>query len=596
MARSSPINRNQQAAHKKLAELSSGGGSLAEIAALLRSFPIMHIPTSASDAARDEEPAATAARDAAPLLRTTLDGERFPCVFTRLELAKSYAANNPQEPVGEFRESGWTAGLYDILIRKYGGVIIDAGSPHALTLSRTQAAYIYALLNAEEMLGRKSLHIITCGQDLLLQNANKRKLAYAYETYLAAQAGIDWLARALNDRTIEIAAQERPTVEVLSQTVAAGADILLVNAGLPDQHMYYREDLSGFLASIGRSQAVDPAETPQAETQGAELLEKARRAVTRPAVPATSEPDQAVSNRLSKLRSLIEQNRLEPWEFLQQLSELPLYVPVLPQRSYGLLWPTFWRSRKGGSFIAVCFARKAEMDREFADTAEAGYRSFRLSGIEALRWILATPAPFDHIGIDVGDGGSWLEFPAWWGLIPLFPLLAENERYLPYAADSTEGRVIAAASRRQSGTAASFASIVAAAAELLAAGKVSKQEAGALAAVVPRYWVAKIVTPANLDGTPLRRSEDDAIVLFTDQQSAVSFFERSVSEADRGKARVFPVLSGWENSALHLGEDENCSICINPGKNELLLDRFALEAALEKLSEILMPRVPDFVS
>lgn len=594
------MNRVQKAAYQELQRLSTSGGSLGEIAAALASLKLMIIPSvdfsAEGTAERDENPAAFGtSEDFKPLVRTTLDGERFVCVFTSEELARAYGSETPQESVNAYRPSGWPAGIYEFLIRNYDGIIVDPGSPHALTLSRTQAAYVYALLNADNMLRRNSLHLISRGEQTFLQEANQRVIAYTYESYLAASAGVEWLSNALNDSRIELAVQERSTVDVLSEIIAAGAEIMLVNAGLPDQHMYYQDDLKRFLASLGRPVDIMSADNLRVEEdEEPELLTKARQR-SQPELKKQDFPsDVAVSNHLIKLRSLIEQGELPPWKFLEELAGCALYVPVLPQRTYGLSWPTFWRSRKGGSFTAVCFARRADMDKEFSDTS-SDYRYHRLVGLEALRWIVATPAPFDSISIDVGDDRDWLEFPAWWGLLPMLPLLAEDSDELPGSDGSPEWKVVEAAAAQSSSSRPTFKEIASTASAMLRSGEINEATAGKLAALIPRYWVCKQLQPDNLDGTPLRDEQSGRIVLFTDQVDAEQYVEKHLGSEQRQKTRIFPVLSGWENSALHLGEDEEAEICINPGESALILKQDSLSAALDKLSELLMPRVPEFV-
>ncbi|MCB0344154.1 MAG: SseB family protein [Bdellovibrionales bacterium] len=591
------MKRSPKAAHEKLQQLSQSGGSLGDIAATLASFPLMVIPSirSAVESA-DQLPGPLGGQDElSPLTRTTMDGERFACVFTTQELAKAYAAEFPNELVSEYRPSSWSGGIYEFLIRSYQGIIVDPSSTHSVTLSRTQAAYVYALLNSDKLLRRDSLHLITRGEQIFLQEANQRTLAYVYETYLAAQAGIEWLMHALNDNTIEIADQERPTIDVLADVVAANADIMLVNAGLPDQHMYYQDDLKRFLASLGRPVNIMPSkEESEDSAQPPELLAKAQKRPRHAPITQSFPTDEAVSNSLSQLRQSIEESKLPPWKFLESLAETPLYVPALPQRSYGLLWPTFWRSKKGGGFTAVCFARKTDMDREFADTGEHNYQFHRLSGLEAMRWIVATPAPFDSISVDLGDGRDWLEFPAWWGLLPMFPLLAEDANELPELDGSPEWNVVRKAADLSGTARPTFKEIASTAARMHSAGEIDDATVGRLAAIIPRYWIGKLITAENLDGTPVKDSSS-RIVLFTDQEDAVRFVEQNLGEELRAKTRIFPALSGWENSALHLGEDEESPICINPGANQLVLEKAALESALDMLAELLMPRVPSFI-
>ena len=81
-----------------------------------------------------------------------------------------------------------------------------------------------------------------------------------------------------------------------------------------------------------------------------------------------------------------------PWEWAEALAfEFDFYVPIHPQRVDGFSAPQFSRHLAARDrYVTVAYAREG---MALANQPPGHRRWHRLSGIEAMRWILGAPAP-----------------------------------------------------------------------------------------------------------------------------------------------------------------------------------------------------------
>ena len=431
-------HRYSNAGYIQLQRLSKEGGSLAQISGALELFGDMYIvedpeqtlPPEIAEAQEKMLGSFQTELAAPPVCNVTRDNKRMPLVFTSEHLAQLLHGTNGHSPQDvRIQRAKWASGLYSFLVQGYDGVIIDADNEHSITLDRAQIACIFGLLDSDNFLSKTVLGSIVKDGEILIHEMGEHKIAYLYETSLAAQAGIKWFKDHIGDEVTGAQAEDRVTAEALKEIISNGASMAFVNAGLADQRPYYREDLvrllfrRGIILNIKTEEAKKAAEEQDTFKH---LREQAERTKTLPVFKSDELTDEQTNNVFCRLRKKAEDRMLEPWQFLEDLAfRLSFHIPPLPKSKAGLIWPTFWRS-ESNSFTVTCFTREADLRKEYGLDSTDDADFVRISGIEAFRWILATPAPFDEISFDDGNSSNWMHIPGWWGLVPLFPLLNDT--------------------------------------------------------------------------------------------------------------------------------------------------------------------------
>lgn len=198
------------------------------------------------------------------------------------------------------------------------------------------------------------------------------------------------------------------------ETVRAVAGALKV--GVPD--------VRGTGAGSDVREPLDPASarTRGPATPGEVLLQRAREAPDRAPVPAPDAPARECAERLQELRQAWREDEIPAWELMDGLAfELGVHVPVRPEPVFGLRWPLVSPHPDDPDRPAV----RVFTDPDAARTALADLpdvEAVHLSGIEALRWIWASPARIDGVVFDLHPGTpGHLVIPDTWALGLLYP-------------------------------------------------------------------------------------------------------------------------------------------------------------------------------
>jgi SseB protein N-terminal domain len=356
---------------------------------------------------------------------TTKDGF-VPLVFTDDGIAREYAVTagliQPDE-VLTFRTVTPARGLYEALARGCPGMVLDDGSDHKINLHRDSMSRLYAVMSLSELASRPSLHVLTSGDEPVVQTSPKgNRVAFAYESQETAIHGL----RA--QKQPGLGTRPMPTAALLEWLLRAGVGRLVVDAALPFERLYDRDDLVAMLHHCGGDPSAadptgpDPALEP---APGAVDAAAAPQPPGRPEAralacvpPPGRDPDESRAV-FQALRVRAEKRAINLWEYIDSMAfDLDLWVPVYPEPVDGFIWPLLSRHPdKEDKRIVFTFSHQP--------TAEAmmpGVRFAHLSGIEAMRWVWAAPKHIDEIAIDLHkDTGGWLTFPNYWVLSAVYP-------------------------------------------------------------------------------------------------------------------------------------------------------------------------------
>ena len=147
------------------------------------------------------------------------------------------------------------------------------------------------------------------------------------------------------------------------------------------------------------------------------------RGETPPAVPPRGMSDAEARALWESWRPRLEAHAYRPWEWAEAVAfEFDFYVPIHPHRVDGYSAPQFTRHLEARDrHVAVAYAREG---LALANQPPSHRRWHRLSGIEAMRWLLGAPAPVEVAAMNFDEeAGGWVEEPVRRALGPLYPQL-----------------------------------------------------------------------------------------------------------------------------------------------------------------------------
>jgi hypothetical protein len=139
--------------------------------------------------------------------------------------------------------------------------------------------------------------------------------------------------------------------------------------------------------------------------------------------------------------------------------------------------------------------------------------------------------------------------------------------------------------------------VLADAANLVAAGTLTSEHVGRVAADFPDYWFG--VRPDAGNGFSVVTHNETGFCLFSSEQRASAYISRGASLAEGG-FRPREAVTRWGGDTVFDHALRGFSQAVidpdRPGSSTgLALDRAALEAALARIDERLEPRVPGFI-
>lgn len=386
-----------------------------------------------------------------------------PRVFTSEDVAMEYATARGLIEPGELLMSNHRDAkgyVIDSLNEQYGGWVIDEGTEHAATLDAPALRRLYALLALEDFARLPALHLVGHQGRFVERLADGAVQALVFDSERTATIGI----QKLRQRVPGVAAQQFPVLPLLARLLGAGVTRLMVNNGFTTERWYARDELETMVALLGgdagaaagqatsaeassvAAATADPAlqRPPGGDVAGAgrppagdrrpiagDLLAWARRYSTRPVVPPPGRPDAESQRVFRALRERVQKQTIGIPEYLRLLAyDVDLYVQPLPKPLGGLLWPQPYQDPddREKSFVHT-YTREATM-REAGRNEPPEMRAYhRLSGIELMRWVWATPKnAADEIYIDAYKGTEgYLKLPSRWALSVIYPLFAEVE-------------------------------------------------------------------------------------------------------------------------------------------------------------------------
>lgn len=186
----------------------------------------------------------------------TAEGEFVPCLFTREDLARNFAAGKGLTrhgaPLSLVRQPP-AIRLRRHLVQRHASLILDAGSASARRLERVSVARLYALLTRDAFVSSRELHVLTRRGRVLLLPSQAGMCAFVFESPGSATAAIAQLDVTPDGLEIRSMAASLLLEVLLGEGVAQ----LVVDATLPTQRGYTQADLSGMLERIA-SPPVNP--------------------------------------------------------------------------------------------------------------------------------------------------------------------------------------------------------------------------------------------------------------------------------------------------------------------------------------------------
>jgi len=437
---------------QELEKTSRGEGAVSDLAEALKAHPAMTVLLSKEEMDRneaalkeargdgsDEEPGLTVevASEAPSLNRPlpmgpqTPDGRSFvPRLFTDREKARAYGEKAGLLKEGKeqavLAESPWGEELHRLLMAECPAVLIDDETEHKVILDRNVFGQIYALLTLEDFARRPTLYMLARGDHPLIQLGDSgAHLGYVFDSRMAAQAATPRLPRMEG----EVRVIGAPPAEILGRLLAEAVEMLVVNPVLPDERPYLRDDLLTMLSLLG----VDPPPAAGAaiSSGGKEMpfpLRFALQTSTLPLWTGLGTVDADSRKTFLEWTAKAKDESALPWQVLEVLAyHVNAYVPRFPQNVEGLFWPQRYRHPDPEQNAGVChvFTEEDRVKEALASQPPEGRTYASLTGIEALRWIWATPEEIQDILWDYPDEEGWFACPAHWALSALFPAFLE---------------------------------------------------------------------------------------------------------------------------------------------------------------------------
>ena len=395
-----------------LARASRGQASFTELAAALNAHDTLWGIPSAQQVnellAAANDPGARATGPIAFNGIRTAEGEFGGLLFTDDDRAAAYGRSNGLAdaeggvPVASVPPLD---GVVRCLVHGWDGLVLDAGTDHAVSLELSSVKRLYASMTRDALARRPELHAVYHQERLLVMSEGDERYAFVYEDSETAAAGV---ARQGHGVT----AVARPTGALLEELRGSGMTRLLVDPKSPLQRGYDRNDLEAMIVA---------ARGGAANATGAVLRARVHPPV--PMVAPRGARDTDGRAALHALRASIKSGARPGWQLMEALAfEHDVHVPLDPRLDDGLLWPQVIGE---GENTAVGAWTSAELATFMLSTNGPDFRRFEhLAGIEALRWIYAAPRRPRKIYVDLTiDAKDTQVVDAHDALLVFFPLL-----------------------------------------------------------------------------------------------------------------------------------------------------------------------------
>jgi hypothetical protein len=365
------------------------------------------------------------APEPAPMGAAGPDGRLVPWVFTSEGAARAFALEKGLASAdGETFTSttAWPQGVYQALMRGWGGLVLDEGSDHALPLGRPTLARLLALLTLEGFASAPALQALMADGTVHVQTVGDRRtrLAFAFDGAASAEAGLPRVARGA-----ALVCRPVPTLPLLKELLAAGVEHLIVNPSLGDERPYDADELAAMVRLLGDTPPPGPLRDATGASETPAVLRRALETATLPPVEPPGRHDSDSRAFAGALRRQVDARSIEPWQLVEAFSfEMDVHVPVHGRAVDGLTWPQMQRDPNDeAKVISSVFSQSAAARAALQDPE--GRQLLTLSGVEAFRWIWSAPAEIHSIVLDVHDPQGWIKFPTWWGLMSVFPVSIE---------------------------------------------------------------------------------------------------------------------------------------------------------------------------
>lgn len=365
-----------------------------------------------------------------PVGVTDADGRHLVHIFTDMRRARAWASTASATAGRDEVMSAtlpWHGGLRYLLHTPCAGIVVDAGSAERIVLDRAALAHLLAGLALEPLVRRPTVFVVLEGGHVHVESpVGAEAHAFIYDTETAATA----VRQMLEARGLPLNLAPRRLPALLLALEEAGIAHLDVNRGLPDAHSYT-------LAAVRRMEArvlhyappavptttVDATRPPVASP----VTARAQQGPIRPAQPPLPRTDAEARAFFLEWRHVAVSQTLPVWRFLEALaSQAVFYVPRATSATEGLSWPWQVSVRKQpentDATLVHLFTTEAAARAAVAAWPRSRQRLVKLAGIEAFRWIWASPAAVTDIAIDYPADDGWMVFPIRWLRHALFPL------------------------------------------------------------------------------------------------------------------------------------------------------------------------------
>jgi hypothetical protein len=186
-----------------------------------------------------------------PIGVTAKDGSHGPFVFTEGLTAHEFAkTHNLCDENGSFFsfEKPWIEGLHDFLMRNYGGLIVDPGTNHELQMSRETIAELFAQLTMGQLLKIEKILVASSGKSLHWRGGQNSLQAIVFDNKHAAKHFVEQMEKEGNK---DVNVKRMRTSDVIAFLLRTNVNELVVNAMLPDERTYPRDDFVKMLRLLG---------------------------------------------------------------------------------------------------------------------------------------------------------------------------------------------------------------------------------------------------------------------------------------------------------------------------------------------------------
>jgi hypothetical protein len=247
-----------------LRKVSEGLGSTADLAVAFNQIPAMILVIRKEDKMRfvsgadqtirirtDDDMYRSDSNEPEPFGVTAKDGQHGPFVFTEGLVAHNFAKkHNLCDENGSFfsLEKPWIEGLHDFLMRGYSGIIVDPGTERELQMNRETVAELFAQLTMGQLVEIKKILVASSGESIHWRGSQNALEVIVFDNKHAAKHFVEQMEKEGNK---DVGVKRMRTPDVIAFLIRTNVSELVVNAMLPDERIYPREDFVKMLRLLG---------------------------------------------------------------------------------------------------------------------------------------------------------------------------------------------------------------------------------------------------------------------------------------------------------------------------------------------------------